>query len=268
LSALSIHVLEYVALGVTAGFLAGMLGVGGGLIIVPVLTYMFAAQNMPDQYIAHLAIGTSLATIIFTSISSINTHHKHSAVNWTIVGKVSPGIIIGTLLGSYCASSLSSNFLKGFFVLFLLYVSLQMLLDIRPKSHYRIPGAAGLLGAGGVIGGLSSLVGIGGGSMSVPFLIWCNLPAHKAVGTSAAIGFPIALAGTVGYIINGIHIAKLPSLSYGFVYLPAVAWISFASYITAPFGARLAHRLPVPILKKVFAGFLLIVAIKLIWGII
>nr|WP_041973607.1 sulfite exporter TauE/SafE family protein [Geobacter sp. OR-1] len=260
--------IEYAALGVTAGFLAGLLGVGGGLIIVPVLTFMFSSQFVSSPHIAHLAIGTSLATIVFTSISSIRSHNSHAAIDWPTVVRISPGIVLGTFTGSWVAAGLSTCFLKAFFVAFLFVVSVQLLLDIRPKSHRTLPGSFGLISAGGIIGWLSSLVGIGGGSMSVPLLIWCNMPAHRAVGTSAAIGLPIALAGSLGYIITGMHFSDLPALTLGFVYIPAVSCVAVASFASAPFGARLAHRLPVPRLKRIFAGFLLIIALKMLWGII
>lgn len=245
--------LTYLALGAVAGFLAGLLGVGGGLIIVPVLAFLFAAQQFNDASILHLALGTSLASIIFTSISSVRAHHGHGAVDWRVVTGIAPGIVTGTLLGSVLAARLSTFSLKLFFVAFLFYAATQMLLDLRPKAHRQLPGNAGLFGAGNVIGAVSSLVGIGGGTLSVPFLLWCNVQMHRAIGTSAAIGFPIALAGAVGYVLNGLAADNLPPHSLGFVYLPALAGIVLASIVTAPLGARTAHRLPVKRLKKIFA---------------
>lgn len=256
--------LFYLGTGAFAGVLAGLLGVGGGVIIVPLLVFTFTAQHLPEAYILHLALGTSLASIIFTSISSLRAHHARGAVNWPVVKGISPGILVGTFLGSWVAAQLSTGFLKGFFVVFLYYVATQLLLDIRPKPHRQMPGAAGMFGVGNVIGGVSSLVGIGGGSLSVPFLIWCNLPMHHAVGTSAAIGFPIAVAGAAGYLVNGLMAEGLPSGAVGFIYLPALIGIALASICTAPLGARLAHSLPVPRLKKVFAVFVLIMGTRLL----
>jgi uncharacterized membrane protein YfcA len=258
------YLLLYLATGAFAGVLAGLLGVGGGLIIVPLLTFVFTSQHLPPSYILHLALGTSLASIIFTSVSSLRAHHARGAVHWPVVRNISIGIMTGTLLGSWVAAHLSTQFLKGFFIVFVYYVALQMLLNIRPKPSRTLPGGGGMFGVGNVIGGVSSLVGIGGGSLSVPFLTWCNLPMHHAVGTSAAIGFPIAVAGAVGYVLNGLNVATLPEWTLGFVYLPALAGVSMASILTAPLGAKLAHSLPVPKLKKAFACLLIVMGTKML----
>ncbi|ABB31337.1 protein of unknown function DUF81 [Geobacter metallireducens RCH3] len=260
--------LAYLALGAFAGVLAGLLGVGGGIVIVPALTFLFTAQGLPAPYIAHLALGTSLATIIFTSVSSLRAHHGRGAVEWRVVRRISAGIVAGTLAGSWVAAQLSTRSLKVFFVVFLYYVAIQMLLNIRPKPSRQLPGTGGMLGVGGVIGAVSSLVGIGGGSLSVPFMVWCNISMHNAIGTSAAIGFPIALAGAAGYMANGLVVTSLPPWSVGFVYLPALAGIALASVITAPFGARLAHNLPVSGLKKIFALLLIVMGTKLLSGLL
>jgi uncharacterized membrane protein YfcA len=258
--------LSYVILGAGAGVLAGLLGVGGGIIIVPVLTFLFAAQHLPGEYNQHLALGTSLASIMCTSISSMRAHHARDGVDWAVVLRISPGILSGTLLGAAVAAQLSTGFLKIFFVIFLLYVSIQMILDIKPKPHRQPPGLFGMFGVGSLIGGISSLVGIGGGTMSVPFMLWCNFPLRRAIGTSAAIGFPIAVAGTVGYALNGYRIADLPHYSCGFVYLPAFAGISIASILCAPLGVRLAHLLAVARLKKGFALFLIVMGVKMAYS--
>lgn len=263
-----IYWLSYLAVGAAAGLFAGLFGVGGGILIVPALTFLFADQHLPAPFILHLAIGTSLATIMFTSISSLRAHHGREAVDWQVFRHITPGILAGTLLGSWVAAQLSSRFLKGFFVAFLYYVALQMLLNRRPKPSRQLPGTGGMLCAGALIGGISSLVGIGGGSMSVPFLVWCNIAMHTAIGTSAAIGFPIALAGASGYVANGLAVKDLPPFTLGFVYLPALVGISVASILTAPLGARLAHTLPVPRLKKIFSLFLLVLATKMLLGLI
>lgn len=246
----------YLALGLAAGFVAGLLGVGGGLIIVPVLVFIFTAHHFPEQYVMHLALGTSLASIIFTSISSLRAHHAHGAVSWKVWREVTPGIVTGTLLGSVLAAYLSAYFLKAFFVGFVFYVGTQMLLDIKPKPSRELPGLSGMFAAGNVIGAVSSLVGIGGGTLSVPFMTWCNIKLHQAIGTSAAIGLPIAVAGAVGYVANGLSVNNLPPHSLGFIYLPALGAIVAASILTAPLGAKLAHRLPVTKLKKIFAVLL------------
>ena len=258
--------LLYFATGIFAGFLAGLLGVGGGLVIVPVLAFIFASQHFPAEQIMHIALGTSLASIMVTSISSLRAHHAHGAVNWQVVRGITPGIITGTLAGSIIAAQLSTVFLKVFFVIFLYYVAIQMTLNIKPKPSRELPGAMGMFGAGGVIGAVSSLVGIGGGTLSVPFMTWCNIKLHQAIGTSAAIGFPIAAAGAVGYIANGWAQDALPAYSLGFVYLPALLGLVMASVITAPFGARLAHRLPVAKLKKFFALLLFALGTRMLFS--
>lgn len=256
----------YLAIGVVAGLLAGLFGIGGGLVIVPMLVFFMPRAGIPPEFIMHLALGTSMASIIFTSVSSFWAHHKRGAVRWNIVIQITPGIIIGTLFGSYIASHTPTNALKGFFVIFLYYVAIQMLVDRKPKPSRDIPGQAAMIGVGSVIGIVSSLVGIGGGTLSVPFMLWCNVAAHQAIGTSAAIGFPIAVSGAVGYIYNGLHVAGLPQYSFGYIYLPALVGIVIASVLTAPLGVRMAHSLPVPKLKRIFAVLLLIVGTRMVWG--
>jgi uncharacterized membrane protein YfcA len=255
--------LLYLALGAFAGVLAGLLGVGGGLVIVPILTFIFTAQGLPAEHILHLALGTSLASIMFTSVSSLRAHHSRGAVIWPVVRRITPGIMLGTFFGSWVAAQLSTDFLKILFVIFQYYVAIQMLLNIKPKPHRQLPGRVAMTGVGGLIGGVSSLVGIGGGSMSVPFMVWCNVTMHNAIGTSAAIGFPIALAGAAGYVVNGLS-AQLPPHSFGFVYLPALIGVAAASIVTAPLGAKLAHSLPIDKLKKAFALLLFVMGTKLL----
>ncbi|MBA3014931.1 MAG: sulfite exporter TauE/SafE family protein [Proteobacteria bacterium] len=261
---MTIIILTYLAVGAVAGVLAGLLGIGGGLVIVPMLIFCFSSQRLPHEVIMHLALGTSMASIIFTSISSFLAHHKRGAVHWTAVRRIVPGILTGTFLGSCVAARLSTNFLKGFLVIFLYYVVTQMLMGSKPKAGRELPGIVGISAVGGGIGILSSLVGIGGGTMSVPFLLWSNLGLHQAIGTSAAIGFPIAVSGTLGYLVNGISATELPPFSIGYIYLPALAGIVLASVITAPVGVRLAHSLPVKKLKRIFAILLLVVATKML----
>jgi len=204
--------LMYLAAGAVAGLLAGLLGIGGGLVIVPMLVFCFSLQHLDPAVTMHLALGTSMASIIFTSVSSFRAHHRRGAVEWPLVRRIVLGIFVGTFLGSCLAARLSTGFLKSFFVLFLYYVATQMLLNTKPKPSRQLPGNLGTFAVGNVIGAFSSLVGIGGGTLSVPFMTWCNVPVHRAIGTSAAIGFPIAIAGTVGYVVNGWHAAALPPI--------------------------------------------------------
>lgn len=254
----------YLVLGAFVGFFAGLLGVGGGGIMVPLLTTIFAAQAVPREHLVHLALGTSMAAIVITSISSLRTHHAHGAVRWDIVRGIAPGVLLGTFGGTFIASRVPTLPLAIFFACFMAYVSVQMILNVKPKPSRQLPGAVGLGGVGGVIGLVSALVAIGGGSLSVPFMTWCNVKMQHAIGTSAAIGLPIALAGALGYLINGWGSGNLPEWSFGYVYLPALVLISVVSSFTAPIGARLAHRLPVASLKKIFAGVLILLSAKML----
>ena len=254
----------YLALGAFVGFFAGLLGVGGGGIMVPILTTMFAMQGFPREHMVHLALGTSMAAIVLTSLSSLRAHHAHGAVRWDIVKGIAPGGLIGTFGGTFIASSLPTRPLAIFFACFMAYVAIQMILNVKPKPSRELPGTAGLVGVGGVIGVISALVAIGGGSLSVPFMTWCNVKMQNAIGTSAAIGLPIALAGALGYLINGWGSGGLPDWSLGYVFLPALVLISVVSTFTAPLGAKLAHRLPVATLKKIFAGVLTLLSAKML----
>lgn len=256
----------YLALGMLAGFLAGLLGVGGGFIIVPSLIFLFNLQHFPESHLVHLALGTSLASIMFTSMSSLRSHHAHGAVNWKLVRRITPGIVIGTLLGSGFAAQLPGHILILFFVVFVSIAATQILLDIKPEPSRQLPGRTGTFLVGIIIGIIFSLVAGGGAVLSVPFMLYCNIKTHDAIGTSSAIGFPIAVSGTAGYILTGLAQHNLPPLSLGFVYLPALLWLVMLSVFTAPLGAKLAHRLPVERLKKVFAIFLFIIAAKMLAG--
>lgn len=258
--------LLYLATGAVAGVLAGLLGVGGGLIIVPALVFIFATQGVPDAIAMHMALGTSLATIVMTSISSVHAHHKRGAVLWQIVWRLTPGIVMGTLMGAMLADMLSSGTLKRIFGIFALLVALRMGLGAKPAPHRRLPGRSGMGLAGGIIGGVSAIVGIGGGSLTVPFLTWRKVGVHNAVATSSACGLPIALAGSLGFIITGWNETALPAYSSGYIYWPAMAGIATASVLFAPLGARLAHALPADTLKKFFAIFLALLGARMLVG--
>jgi len=250
----------YLAFGAVAGVLAGLLGLGGGIVIVPMLNYAFAMQGLPPDTIQLMAVATSMACILFTSISSVRAHHKHGGVNWGAWGVTTPGILLGTFGGTWIAVLIPQAYLRGFFIVFLLYVAAQMLRPLKVAVRRGLPGKSVFAGAGVVIGFISSLVGIGGGTMSVPFLSWATLDFRTCIGTSAAIGFPIALAGTLGYIVNGWHAEGLPPHTFGYIYLPALFGIAVASMLFATVGAQLAHRLPIPLLRRVFAVFILVAA--------
>lgn len=260
--------LIYLCCGCVVGVLAGLLGVGGGTVIVPILVAVFPTQGVPPQYVQQLALGTSLASIMFTSISSARAHHVRGAVQWNIFRNITPGILLGTFFGGLVATHLPTMFLKIFFICFLFAISTQMMTNYRPPATRNMPGALGTAAAGGVIGIVSSFVGIGGGSLSVPFMTYCNVPIHTAVGTSAAIGFPIAVAGTLGYVVGGWGRPDLPAAAFGFVHLWALFGIAVASCLTAPLGVKISHAMPTGKLKKAFAIFLIIVALKMLWDIL
>lgn len=246
----------FLVLGSATGFAAGLLGIGGGMVMVPFITMVLTAQQFPQEHIVHVAIATSLATIMFTSISSVRAHHARGAVKWRVVKLLVPGLLIGSWLGPWIGAKMDSTALAAFFGIFVAFSATQMLLDKKPSGSRELPGAPGMLGAGGTIGILSGLVGAGGGFVSVPFMTWCNVKIHNAVATSAALGFPIALAGTLSNIYYGRDVPNLPAGSLGFIYLPALLVIALASVFTAPVGARTAHALPVKSLKKAFACML------------
>lgn len=256
--------LAYLALGSAVGVFAGLFGVGGGLLLVPALLFFFHIQQFPLDLGMHMALGTSMATILFTSLASMRKHHQHAAVNWQVVRKISPGILLGTLLGALFAASVSQRALGIFFALFVYFVAAQILLDIRPHPSRQLPSRAGMTWVGALTGWVSSLVSIGGGTIVVPFLVWCNVPLRKAIGTSAAIGFPIAVGGTVGYIATGLHQQNLPAYSLGFIYLPALLWVALGSSFTAPLGAMATHQVRVEVIRKLFSLVLISLATKLL----
>jgi uncharacterized membrane protein YfcA len=258
----------YAATGAIAGLLAGLLGVGGGLIIVPLLTAIFEAQGLHSAAIIHLALGTSLASIVFTSLSSTRAHHSRKAVDFGLVKRLTPGILVGTFLGGVLAATLSTAWLKGVFAVFLFTVAVQMFSGARPHPTRTLPGTLGLTAVGLAIGGVSGLVGIGGGSLSVPFMVFCNVEMRRTIGTSAAIGFPIAIAGACSYVINGLVASTGVPYTLGYLHLPALAGVALLSVLTAPLGARLTATLPPARIKRGFACLLAVMAIKMLWGVL
>ena len=252
----------YCCLGAIAGLLAGLLGIGGGAVIVPMLVFAFNWQSISPDVAMHMAIGTSLGS---TAFSSAMAHHKKGGVDWRVFRGIALGILAGTYCGSFVAAQIPGKWLQLFFAVFLYYVATNMLLNKKPNPSRTLPSFAGLTGAGLVIGGISSLVGIGGGTLSVPFLIWHNVDMRRAIGTSSSIGIPIAVAGCLGYITNGWNTPGLPEYALGYLYLPALAGIVLISMLTAPIGASIAHNLPIPRLKKFFACFLYVIATKLLF---
>ncbi|MEO8279554.1 MAG: sulfite exporter TauE/SafE family protein [Ideonella sp.] len=247
---------ELLLLGSVTGFLAGLLGIGGGMVMVPFITLLLTAKAFPPEHIIKMAVATSLATICFTSVSAVRAQHARGAVRWDIFKLLAPGIVLGSLLGAQIAKWLPSSALALFFALFVGFSAVQMVLDLKPKVSRQLPKPLGMVAAGGVIGVLAALVGAGGAFISVPFMVSSNVPIHSAVGTSAALGFPIAIAGTLGYVIAGWTLTGMPPGTLGFVYLPALFVVSIASVCTAPLGVRAAHRMNVRHLKRLFACLL------------
>ncbi|RJG12515.1 sulfite exporter TauE/SafE family protein [Pseudomonas cavernicola] len=247
------ELLLYLLLGAGAGVLAGLFGVGGGIIIVPVLVFSFTAQGFDASILTHLAVGTSLATIIFTSINAVLEHQRKGAVRWPIFGWMTLGTLFGAGFGALTATAITGPLLQKIIGVFAITIALQMALELKPQASRGVPGRLGLSAAGTVIGWASAIFGIGGGSLTVPFLSWRSVPMQQAVATSSACGLPIAAASTLSFMLLGWHDPLLPSWSLGFVYLPAMAGIAITSMFFARFGARLAHKLSPRLLKRLFA---------------
>lgn len=253
--------LQLLALGSVSGFLAGLLGIGGGMLMVPFLTALLGAQGVDSALAVKMAIATSMACILATAASSARAHHRRGAVRWTLVFRLAPGILVGGLVaGVGLFALLKGHWLAGVFALFVTFSAWQMSRGKQPPPGRQLPGAGGLALVGTVIGLLSGLVGAGGGFLSVPFMVWCNVPVHQAVATSAALGLPIAAAATLGYLVGGWELpAALPG-AFGYLYLPALAVLMPVTVLMAPLGARAAHALPVAKLKRLFALLLLALA--------
>ena len=259
-------ILELALLGVGTGFLAGLLGIGGGMVMVPFITLILSHRGVAPDLAVKMAIATSMATIIFTSVSSVRAHHQRRAVRWDLVKGLAPGIVIGSLVASLgLFALLKGSSLALIFGVFVAFSATQMFRNRKPKPSRGMPGAGGQLAAGGFIGFLSGLVGAGGGFISVPFMAWCNIAMHHAVATSAALGFPIALTNVAGYVISGMAAQGLPPASFGYIWLPGLVVIAIASVLTAPLGAKAAHALPVPQLKRAFASMLYLLAVYMFY---
>ena len=252
---------QLLTLGAVVGFMAGLLGIGGGMLLVPFLTWMLQQRAVATPLAVKMAIATSMATILFTSISSLRSHHRRGSVRWELVRHLAPGIVAGGLIaGGGMFALIKGSMLAALFAIFVGFSGTQMLLDRKPRPSRTLPGPVGTIAVGTGIGLLSSLVGAGGAFVSVPFMTWCNVPVHQAVGTAAALGFPIALSATMGYVIGGWNEAAPLAGTVGWLWLPALAAIASMSVLTAPWGARTAHALDVRQLKRVFAVLLYLLA--------
>ncbi len=257
-------ILVYLATGAAVGFLAGLLGIGGGMTLVPILSAMFAAQSLAPDHTVHLALATGMASVMFTSSASVREHHRHKAVDWGIVARLAPGMLAGTLLSSFASGWISQRMLALAFAVIVFGGATQILLGRKPSAARRLPGMPGMLATGIAMGVICGLVSAGGAFLTVPFMLFCGVTMHVAIGTGAAIGVPIAVVGTVGYILAGLRVDDLPSANLGFVYLPALVALVVGSMTTARYGARAAHRLPVLTLKRVFACLLYVLAGRMV----
>ena len=260
--------LLYLATGFIGGLLSGMFGIGGGVIVVPILAMLFTSLHFSPDHIMHLAVGTSLATIIVNSISSTRAHHRNKNVNWTIFRHMAPAGVVGAIFATWLASHIHSDGLKLLFAIFECAIALHLFLDRLPHKHGEFTSKPGLYAFGGAVGMFSSLLGIGGGTVSVPFLIYGTRDVRAAIGTAAALGLPLSVVGALGYAISGTGIQDLPSPSLGYVYLPAMIGIALAGFFGAPLGVKLAQRLPVHALKKCLAVLLFLLGLKMGWSLL
>ena len=257
--------LAYCAAGAVVGFLAGLLGIGGGMTLVPVLAAMFTAQQIAPAHTVHLALGTGMASILFTSTASVRAHHRLGGVDWSLVRRLGPGMVAGTLLSTALSGWVPQRVLALAFAAVVYAGATHILLGRKTAAARSLPGTPALVAVGLLIGVVAGLVSAGGAFMTVPFMLFCGVAMTTAIGTGAALGVPVAAVGTLGYIFSGWGVAELPPFAVGFVYLPALLAIVAGSVVTAPIGARAAHRLPVATLRRVFAGLLYILASKMLW---
>lgn len=255
----------FLALGALVGFLAGLLGIGGGFTIVPVLVEAFSYEGFAREHIVPMAIGTSAGTIVFTAFSSARAHHAQGAVNWGVVASMSPGLVAGSLLGPQIASSLPAPIMAGVFGAFIWFGAYRILRNAPPVASRQLPGRVGMVGMGALIGTIAGMVGTGGAFLAVPFMTRCNIKLHMAVATSAALAIPVAVAATIGFVLAGLHKAGLPRYAVGYVYLPALGAIIVTSTLLAPVGARLAHAWPVARLRHAFAAMLFCLGAYMWW---
>ncbi len=264
------ELIGYILSGAAAGLLAGLFGLGGGIIIVPILSVVFTHLNFPEAHLMHLAIGTSLATIVVNAISSTRGHHRRGNIDWSIIKNTLVTCILGVVFGAWLAASIHSNQLKVLFAVFECLVALKLLLERSTEEHLNQSLNLNLIGRwafGGLVGLISSLMGIGGGTVSVPILMYFKMPTRRAIGTSAAIGLPISVIATISYIFTGWHVQQLPEHSLGFVYMPAFFGIALGSLLTTQLGVYLAHHLPIKMLKKLLATLLLTLGIKMLYSV-
>ncbi|MBL8514702.1 MAG: sulfite exporter TauE/SafE family protein, partial [Betaproteobacteria bacterium] len=253
------------AAGAFVGFLAGLLGIGGGMTLVPILAALFAAQSFGGDHTVHLALATAMASAAFTSSASVKEHHKHGAVDWELVRRFVPAMVTGSLIATFASGWVSQRTLALSFAVIVFGAAINMIVGKKPTSAQALPGSFALFALGVVIGAVSGLVSAGGTFLLLPVMLYCGVTMHTAIGTGAAIGIPVTAIGTLGYIAAGWRVPGLPDPHLGFVYLPALAGLVIGSLVTAPMGARAAHRLPVAALKRVFALLMIVLAARMAW---
>lgn len=258
----------YILLGTFVGFMAGLLGVGGGGILVPLLASIFIYQGMAVDNVVHLALGTALACMILSSTASIRAHASRGNVVWKVFYGMAPGIMLGAFFTTRIAAYVNSVYIALFFAIFMAFIAAMMFLNWQPKASTTPTRLRDLFLVGTGIGSISALAAVGGGFLTVTYLSYKNVPMKKAIGTSAAIGFPIAIAGTIGYTLSGWSITLGDPYTFGFIYVPAFLAISITSFIAAPYGARCAHSLPDAHLKKIFAVISLALSIKMLFSVV
>lgn len=256
--------LGYLGVGAVVGFFAGLLGIGGGAVIVPMLVMLFEAQGLPKEHILHLAVGSGMASILFTSVSSVRAHARRGAIRWDLAWRITPGILAGGLFGSAVAAHVPRGLFAALFTLVVYAAATNILLSRNPSAAREPPGLAGMFAVGFGISAVSAFAAVGGAFLTVPFLAYCNVPMLAAIGTAAAVGFPIALAGSIGFAAAGAGVQGLPEYSLGFIFLPALAGLVIASMLVAPLGAAAAHRLPTRRLKQIFAVLLYVFATRML----
>jgi uncharacterized membrane protein YfcA len=257
--------LEFALIGVLAGYLAGLLGIGGGFVVVPALTFLFLRAEATAPWAIHMAVATSLATMLVTSLSSIYSHHRRHAIRWPVVRSLAAGLVTGAVLGALIADALEAAALGRVFGFCAILAGLQLILGRNPVSERPLPGQPVASVVGLCIGAISSLIGIGGGALTGPWQMWHGIRAQNAVATSAACGYPIALAGTLSFVALGLQ-AGMPEQALGYVHGPAFIGIALTSALAAPLGAATVHRLPPLLVRRIFGAFLVLVGLRMLAG--
>jgi len=263
---ISILIILYFVLGAFAGTMSGLLGIGGGVVVVPGLAFLFRLQHFPTQLIMHLAAGTSLAVMIGTTLRALYAHRRHKTKFWYIYRRLMPAIVIGVIFGAILAHYLNSRVIAIIFAFFILIIGIHLLFGKKVSPHRNLPGPLGMWGAGLVIGGKSGLLGVGGGSVMVPFLLYCNVELRTAMVVSIATSLTVSIVGTIAVGMTGMHATGLPPFSTGYIYWPAWIAVVLGSILFAPLGAALSYRIPVLMLRRIFAVFLLLVSLHLFIG--